>query len=395
MEEKTIKSKKIAAVIGAAALSLVVSLGVTLGATAKKVNAEETNLTNVPPEELAANSQIFAVSEESANGFVDVKSDENGVSYIVPNSFRFSSYYNQNVSKFDFAKGGGCNIFSTKFTLVTKETDENGVITYAPRNADIDDIEFFNCGYNFNVGSEPCSLFLRTFNGSSSIDVGRDSGRWRLMNDSVNALVSEFLRTNELKVELAQKRTASPYSVHLYSYNYFFKFTSGEACVSFGNMPYATVYNMTGGEEWFLCAESGSISGETKTSTRELFDDLAQRQFYGVDNADYFKIYSTISRQNKADYNVVAENDKYFMKVETDKNFTEFKKAYAELYAVEHHAEEPDDSTEQNAVKAWFEKLGSGINNLFGFNVANKYSAAIGVAAVALVALLIFRRKRR
>lgn len=49
MEEKTIKSKKIAAVIGAAALSLVVSLGVTLGATAKKVNAEETNLTNVPP----------------------------------------------------------------------------------------------------------------------------------------------------------------------------------------------------------------------------------------------------------------------------------------------------------------------------------------------------------
>ena len=83
------------------------------------------------------------------------------------------------------------------------------------------------------------------------------------------------------------------------------------------------------------------------------------------------------------------------MKVETDKDFTEFKQAYAELYAVEHPAEEPADSTEQNAVKAWFEKLGNGINNLFGFNVANKYSAIIGVAAVALVAFLIFRRKRR
>ena len=398
MEEKTIKSKKIAAVIGAAALSLVVSLGVTLGATAKKVNAEEVNTTTYEPERLVTDSQTFVVSEESAQNFNDVKCDENGVSYFVPNSFHHSTNDGRNINHFDYARS--CNgkfMSSTKFSFVTSDTDENGIVTYAPRNAEVDDIEYFNCGYDvgcFTTNSQKnFSLFLRTFNGSSSIDVLYNNGRYRLMNDNVNALVSEFLRTNELKVELAQvDKTLTEYSCY-----YYFKFTSGESCVSFGNMPYATVYNMTGGEEWFLCDSSSSTSGETKITTRELLDVLSNSCIGNADftNSGYLRIMSTISRSNKQDFNSYTENDKYFMKVETDKNFTEFKQAYAELYAVEHHAENPADSTEQNAVKAWFEKLGSGINNLFGFNVANKYSAAIGVAAVALVAFLIFRRKRR
>lgn len=397
MIENTFKNKKALFTIGAAALSLVVGLDITLGANADKAFAGTDILSPLTPEHVVEYSQNFAIKEENASKFIDVISDENGVSYIVPNSFRYSTDGATNINNFDFATSyssdNGTFVSSTRFTFVTSDTDENGVVTYAPRNAEVDDIEYFNCGYQVNVGDKGFSLFLRSFGGNSSIDVLYNNGRYRLMSDNVNELVTEFERTGELKVELAQ----TPVDLdNGNKFNYYFKFTSGESNVSYGNMPYATVYNLTGNTEWFLCAESGSLSGETKITTSDLLKDLAVFRLNAT-GSGYYKIFSTVSRSYKEDFNLTAENDKYLMKVETNKNFDEFLSAYDELYSAEHPAEEPaaNIKTDDSAIKAWFEKLGNGINNLFGFNVANKYSAIIGVVAVALVAFLIFRRKRR
>ena len=400
MKESVFKNKKALWAIGAAALSLVVGLGVTLGANANKVFAATEVLSPLKPESIARMSQDFAINEKNANKFVDVACGEDGVSFIVPNSFRFSSSSATNINNFDFATqlASDVSVFvsSTKFSLVTSDTDESGVTSYSPRNVEIDDIEYFNCGYQGKLGGKDLSLFLRSFGGNSSIDVLYNSGRYRLMSDNVNELVSEFERTGELKVEFAQVVSKADDGLWAKEFYYYFKFASGEACISYGNMPYVTVYNLTGNTEWFLCAESGSLSGDTKVTTADLLKDLGVYRF-SIADSGYFKIFSTISRSYKEDLNEYAENDKYFMKVETDKNFDEFLSAYNELYAAEHPAEEPaaNANTDENAVKAWFEKLGNGINNLFGFNVANKYSAIIGVVAVALVAFLIFRRKRR
>lgn len=393
MIKNTFKNKKALFTIGAAALSLVVGLGITLGANADKAFAGTDILSPLTPEHVVEHSQNFAIKEENASKFIDVISDENGVSYIVPNSFRYSTDGATNINNFDFATSyssdNGTFVSSTRFTFVTSDTDENGVVTYAPRNAEVDDIEYFNCGYQVNVGDKGFSLFLRSFGGNSSIDVLYNGGRYRLMSDNVNELVTEFERTGELKVELAQ----TPVDLdNGNKFNYYFKFTSGESNVSYGNVPYATVYNLTGNTEWFLCAESGSLSGETKITTSDLLKDLAVFRLNAT-GSGYYKIFSTVSRSYKEDFSLTAENDKYLMKVETNKNFDEFLSAYDKLYSAEHPA--ADTETDGNAVKAWFEKLGNGINNLFGFNVANKYSAIVGVVAVALVAFLIFRRKRR
>ena len=168
---------------------------------------------------------------------------------------------------------------SMRYTTVYKESDgsftlnNNGMILKDANgnNLQLNGADWISLNYatpGFMIYDEEHNLykvFLRMYPNSTnglkySIDVATMNGRYRLISEDINALCEDFLQCGYLDIDFG---VANNYP-NDYSYTYGFRFKTQNKEVSYVSNNSGTIKNE---DEWFVCANVNSTSGEATNIT--------------------------------------------------------------------------------------------------------------------------------